>query len=143
MTAPKPANTAKANKPKRKAPSTAWKPGQSGNPAGRPKDGQSWREVIADVSNMTIDDVLVMVGRDNELGQQLAKMPKKLQMKYMVTARVFAALMFEPTAGLWNGLMDRMEGKVAERVQIDGMLEVDNLESVLGIVYGKSKDQSG
>ena len=120
-----------------------WKKGgASPNPSGRPKDGQSWREVIADVSNMTIDDILVMVGRDNELGMQLAKMPKNLQMKYMVTARVMAALMFEPTAGLWNGLMDRMEGKVAERLQIEGNLEVENLDKVLGLVYGESKDSS-
>ena len=120
-----------------------WKKGgTSPNPSGRPKDGQSWREVITDVSNMTIDDILVMVGRDNELGMQLAKMPKNLQMKYMVTARVMAALMFEPTAGLWNGLMDRMEGKVAERLQIEGNLEVENLDKVLGLVYGESKDSS-
>jgi hypothetical protein len=142
MTNKKPANKTQTVKPKRKATSSAWKPGQSGNPSGRPKDGQSWREVIADVSNMTIDDILVMVGRDNELGMQLAKMPKNLQMKYMVTARVMAALMFEPTAGLWNGLMDRMEGKVAERLQIEGNLEVENLDKVLGLVYGESKDSS-
>jgi hypothetical protein len=54
--------------------------------------------------------------------------------------------MFEPTSGLWNGLMDRMEGKVAERIQLDGNLEVDGLDAVLDLVYGKkngeSKDQS-
>ncbi len=133
-----------ANKSKTKPKGNpSWKKGgTSPNPSGRPKDGQSWREVIADVSNMTIDDILVMVGRDNELGMQLAKMPKNLQMKYMVTARVMAALMFEPTAGLWNGLMDRMEGKVAERLQIEGNLEVENLDKVLGLVYGESKDSS-
>ena len=142
MTDKKPANKTQTAKPKRKATSSSWKPGQSGNPSGRPKDGQSWREVITDVSNMTIDDILVMVGSDNELGMQLAKMPKNLQMKYMVTARVMAALMFEPTAGLWNGLMDRMEGKVVDRIQVDGNLEVENLDKVLGLVYGESKDSS-
>lgn len=128
---------------KRKVPPKAWKPGQSGNPAGRPKDGQSWREVIAEVSNMTVEDITRMIGEANDLGRSMKTMPKSVQMKYLVTARVMAALMFEPTAGLWNGLMDRMEGKVAERVQIDGVLEVENLDKVLGLVYGKSEDSSG
>jgi hypothetical protein len=130
-------------KPKRKAPKTAWKPGQSGNPAGRPKDGQSWKEVISEVSNMTVDDILLMVGENNDLGRAIKQMPKSVQMKYLVTARVMAALMFEPTSGLWMGLMDRMEGKVAERIQVDGNLEVDNLDKVLSLVYGKSEDHSG
>lgn len=137
-----PANTKKtAGKPNR------WQKGMpSPNPAGRPKDGQSWREVIAQVSNMSTEDIILMVGEDNDLGRALKKMPKGVQMKYLVTARVMTALMFEPTSGLWNGLMDRMEGKVAERIQLDGNLEVDGLDAVLDLVYGKknveSEDQS-
>lgn len=142
----KPANTKITPKPKKKATPTSWKPGQSGNPAGRPKDGQSWKEVISECSNMTVDDILQMVGETNDLGRAIKAMPKNVQMKYLVTARVLAALMFEPTSGLWNGLMDRMEGKVAERIQLDGNLEVDGLDAVLDLVYGKkngeSKDQS-
>lgn len=45
----KSANRSASQKPKRKAPSTAWKPGQSGNPAGAPKRGMSWREIIDEV----------------------------------------------------------------------------------------------
>lgn len=48
MTA-KSANRPATQKPKRKAPSTAWKKGQSGNPAGAPKRGMSWREIIDEV----------------------------------------------------------------------------------------------
>ena len=142
----KPANTKATPKPKKKATPTSWKPGQSGNPAGRPKDGQSWKEVISECSNMTVEDILQMVGETNDLGRAIKAMPKNVQMKYLVTSRVLAALMFEPTSGLWNGLMDRMEGKVAERIQLDGNLEVDGLDAVLDLVYGKrdgeSKDQS-
>lgn len=143
-TAKKPASTNRADKskPKRKAPKTAWKPGQSGNPAGRMKDEHSWKQVIAACSNMTVDDILVMVGETNDLGRAIKTMPKNVQMKYLVTARVLAALMFEPTSGLWNGLMDRMEGKVAERVQIDGNLEVDGLDAVLDLVYGRKNGES-
>jgi len=31
---------------------------------------------------------------------------------------VFAALMFEPTSGLWKELMERAEGKVTDRVDL-------------------------
>ena len=114
-----------AVKPKRKAPPKAWKPGQSGNPAGRKRDDHSWKEVIAEISHANTEDVLALIGETNELGRMIKTLPRSVQMKYLVVARVFAALMFEPTAGLWNGLMDRMEGKVAQRVQMDGELEVE------------------
>jgi hypothetical protein len=39
-------------------------------------------------------------------------------MKYLVTARVFSALMFEPTSGLWKELMERAEGKVITPVDM-------------------------
>src|ERR1700693_2918298 len=35
----------------RKAPPHAWKPGQSGNPAGAPKRGMSWAEIIKTVGD--------------------------------------------------------------------------------------------
>jgi hypothetical protein len=130
-------------KPKRKAPKSAWKPGQSGNPKGRPKDGQSWREVLTELSNMTTEDILLMIGADNDLGRNIKLMPKNVQMKYLVGARVIAALMFEPTSGLWNGLMDRIDGKVPDQLKISNLLEVDGLEARLTLLYGKNKDSSG
>jgi len=108
--AKKSANTQKTHK--RTIPKTAWKAGQSGNPAGRPKDGESWSGVIKAIGEMYPDDIIAFVGKDNDLGRAVAKFPNNVQMKYLVTARVFAALMFEPTSGLWNGLMERAEGKV-------------------------------
>jgi hypothetical protein len=114
----KPANTPRTDK--RKAPKTAWKPGQSGNPAGRPKDGESWASVIAAVANWYPEDLLDIIGRDNDLGREIAHLPKGVQMKYLVTARVFAALMFEPTSGLWKELMERAEGKVSDKLELSG-----------------------
>jgi hypothetical protein len=94
------------------------KGGKSPNPAGRPKDGESWAAIIAAVGNMYPEDILELVGRNNDLGKQIALLPKGVQMKYLVTARVFAALMFEPTQGLWKELMERAEGKVTEHVDV-------------------------
>lgn len=104
----------------------AWtKGGKSPNPAGRPKDGESWASVIKAVGEMYPDDLLAFIGRDNDLGREIAQLPKGVQMKYLVTARVFAALMFEPTSALWKELVERAEGKVTERVDLsnqDGTL---------------------
>jgi hypothetical protein len=110
-----------ANKPaseKRKAPRSAWKPGVSGNPAGRPRDGESWAAIIKAVGDMYPEDLLTFIGRNNDLGRTLVQLPQGVQMKYLVTARVFAALMFEPSSGLWKELMERAEGKVTERVDV-------------------------
>ena len=47
-----PATTA-ANKKRSQTNLIEWKPGQSGNPNGRPKKGQSWAEIIRELGDMT------------------------------------------------------------------------------------------
>lgn len=94
--------------------------GQSGNPKGRPKDGESWAAIIKSVGDMFPMDLVAFIGADNDLGKMLAKLPQKVQMKYLVTARVFSALMFEPSSGLWKELMERTEGKVAQPITAEG-----------------------
>lgn len=103
---------------KKKAPKTAWKKGQSGNPKGRPKDGESWAAIIKAVGDMYPDDIIAFIGSDNDLGRMLKALPKGVQMKYLVTARVYSSLMFEPSSGLWKELMERTEGKVTDRVDV-------------------------
>jgi hypothetical protein len=94
------------------------KGGKSPNPAGRPKDGESWAAIIAAVGNMAPEEIVEIVGKGNDLGRAYAQMPKGVQMKYLSTFRVFAALMFEPTHGLWKELMERAEGKVTDRLDL-------------------------
>ena len=121
MTSKKPANTQKTeSKPKRKAPKTAWKPGQSGNPAGRPADGESWAGIIAEMAAMTADEIAGEVGKSNELGRSYLQLPKAVKMKRLIVARVMAAIMFEPSTGLVNALMERTDGKVAQAVALTG-----------------------
>lgn len=119
----KSANTAKTEK--RKAPKSAWKPGESGNPAGRPKDGESWAAIIKAVGDMYPEDILAFIGRNNDLGREIMQLPKNVQMKYLVTARVFAALMFDPNPRMWTGLMDRAEGKISQPIEIKDELTDD------------------
>ena len=114
--AKKAANTGKTTKPRGKG--KPWPAGVSGNPKGRPKDGESWAAIIKSVGDMYPADLIAFIGKDNDLGRMLATLPKDVQMKYLVTARVFSALMFEPSSGLWKELMDRVEGKVIAPVDI-------------------------
>jgi len=83
-------------------------------------------------------DLLAFIGETNDLGRQIKLLPPNVQMKYLVTARVYAALMFEPTSGLWNGLMDRADGKVPDRLQLEGKLNVDGLDQALDNIYGRN-----
>ena len=95
-----------------------WKKGQSGNPSGRPRDGESWAAIIKSVGDMYPSDIIAFVGENNDLGSALKQLPQNVQMKYLITARVFAQLMFEPTQGLWKELMERAEGKVKDQVDL-------------------------
>ena len=137
------ANSKKTAKPKakRKATPASWKKGQSGNPNGRPKDGESWAGIVKEIGNLYPEDILEFVGKTNDLGKAINRLPKNVQMKYLVTIRVFAQLMFEPTAGLLNGLMDRAEGKVKEQILMDATLHIDNFEKALETIYGGREEE--
>jgi hypothetical protein len=107
-----------ANKGKTRNKGHKWGKGESGNPKGRPKEGESWAAIIKEISSMTPDQIIKLVGRDNDLGIAISQLPKNVMMKKLVVARVLAALMFEPNGSLWNSLMDRAEGKVGEKVDL-------------------------
>jgi len=121
----------------------SWQPGESGNPYGAPKHGESWAAVIKRISNMTADEIATLVGKDNELGQQLLQLPKNVAMKELVTARVLASLMFEPTPGLWNGLMERAEGRVPLSVDITTLaLDQTTVEAKVLELYERAKERA-
>lgn len=110
------------------------KGGKSPNPAGRPKDGESWASIIKSVGDMYPTDLIAFIGNDNDLGQMLAKLPANVQMKYLVTARVFSSLMFEPSSGLWKELMERSEGKVKDTLDLqnsDGSLKQPTIIEII------------
>ncbi len=84
----------------------SWKPGQSGNPAGRPPEGQSWSAVIKSVTNATAEELAAMVGAHSALGRELAKMPRGVPMKTLIAIRLCTALLFTPSAGLARAVFD-------------------------------------
>lgn len=116
------------------------------NLEGAPHKGGTYRDVYAFYDDLTADMIAEMLPVGSELRKMYAKMPKGIAMKHLKAIRIFAAIMFDPSPGLVKEVSDRTEGKVAERIQLDGNLDVDGLDAVLNLVYGKlngeSKDKS-
>ena len=111
--------TANSGKTARKMPEgKRFVKGKSGNPKGRPKDGESWSAIISEVGNMYPEDILSFIGTNNDLGKAIAQFPRAVQNKYLVILRVFAALMFEPTPGLFKEVLERLEGKVPDHIDM-------------------------
>lgn len=121
----KPDNTPPTGKKKRGGRTrTSWKPGQSGNPKGAPKRGESWAELIKLYGDMTPEEI---AQKAKTIAGELKKIGDGISMKEAVIIRIYAALMFEPSSSLWKELMERTEGKVPQPVTgtgEDGAIEV-------------------
>ena len=90
-----------------------WKPGESGNPKGAPKRGQSWAEIIKEIGELTPDEARAM---SQKIFAQI-QLGNKITLKQAVVLRVYAALLFEPQPGMLNILIERAEGKVSLPVE--------------------------
>lgn len=103
-------NRAKAAAQKR---AQTWKPGQSGNPKGGPKRGQSWKEIVKEVSDLTPEQADEYC---HVIASKIKSIGDGVTLKQAVILRVFTALLFEPDARLLGLIMDRDEGKVTQPV---------------------------
>ena len=107
-------------KSKKAATSASWKPGQSGNPNGRPRDGESWASVLTWASNLTGEEAAKIVPQ--ELARFFRPL-KGLQLKQAIVLRIMAALLFDPSSALFNAVLDRIEGKVPQPVDMNWRAE--------------------
>jgi len=105
------ANSKKAAKPRGKP----WPKGKSGNPAGAPKRGESWAEIIKRIGEMT---PIEAADHANSIAGKLRVMGDGLTLKEAVVVRVYASLLFEPSASLLNSFMERAEGKMKDEVDL-------------------------
>jgi hypothetical protein len=93
---------------------------KSPNPKGAPKRGQSWAEVIKEISELTPDEA-------RELSAKIfahVDIHDPVTIKQAVIMRVYAALMFDPQPGLLNAFMERAEGKIKDEVSLSGSVKV-------------------
>lgn len=105
------------SKPSVKPRGKPWPKGVSGNPAGAPKRGQSWRELIAELGDL---DGPTAAARAGFLAKQFGKLTPGVTLKEFVVLRVFAALIDDPQPGLLNAFMERVEGKVSDELKLSG-----------------------
>lgn len=96
---------------KKKPRGRPWPKGVSGNPAGAPKRGESWAEVIKRVGELTPGEA---AERSLELARKLLDIGEGVTLKEAVVLRVYASMLFDPDGRLWGQMMDRAEGKVAQ-----------------------------
>jgi hypothetical protein len=104
-----------AGKQARKAPRTAWKPGQSGNLKGRPKGDNSWAATIRAIGELTPAEA---ARKCHAMAGQLAGLGDKITLREAVVIRVYTQMLFEPMGSLWGHMMDRSDGKVPIPVDV-------------------------
>ncbi len=95
---------------------TSFKKGQSGNPAGAPKRGQSWAELFNSIGDLTGGQV---AERAVKLWvRQFKSLPEGVSLKELVVIKAYAALLDEGNARLLKEVMDRAEGKVKDSLDV-------------------------
>ena len=104
----------------KKRPQT-WKPGQSGNPAGAPKRGDSWAETIKVIGEMDGPSIAALWDTQHK---EFGKLPEGITMKQLVVMTVYAALLREPSPGNWREMMDRAEGPVKQQDEHSGEVKI-------------------
>jgi hypothetical protein len=95
-----------------------WKKGESGNPKGRPKLGNSWAEAIRWATSRTPKELAGFLGA-SFLTTQLNKMPQNVSLKHLIIARWIVAQMNDPSPALAGIIMDREEGKPVQPVDMN------------------------
>jgi len=113
-----------------------WRPGESGNPKGRPPDEESLSGIMRQVLDMTPEEINDWLPANNPLGKSYADMPRNATMKTLLVLRIIQSQMFDPNGVMTREIFDRLEGRVPFRAEVDGKLTVENLTGLLDRVYG-------
>lgn len=126
---PKPVKVAanSAKHQKRKPTPASWKPGQSGNPKGRPSLGESYREIFSAAGNLTIGELRE---RYPHYGARFAAVPDDVKLKELVALSVLVGLASEPTPGMLATLLDRTDGPVEHVISLNKMSDADIAEAI-------------
>lgn len=113
------------------------------NRTGAPKRGASLKEIFDYYDKYTAEEIAEMLP-PGDLKRRYQQMQKGVLLKDLKALIINAAIIFEPTPGLIKEYHDRTDGKVPDRIQHEGTLNVEGLEATLKKVYGNaSNDTSG
>lgn len=106
-----------AKQPKRKATRGSWPKGQSGNPGGRPKDGTSFASVLKHFLAMTGPQVAKVC---KLYAKQFTELGDDVDLRGVVALRWIMSIIDEPTPGLLQQLVDRVDGPVPSKNEHTG-----------------------
>jgi PBSX family phage terminase large subunit len=81
------------------------------NRKGAPVRGQSWRETVKRITDMTTAEAIEYVGAKSRIGRYLTELPAELPIKEALVFATIIAYGREPNARMLSTLMDREEGK--------------------------------
>lgn len=102
-------DTQNSAKQPKKATAGSFKPGQSGNPGGRPKDGESFASVLRDLLSKDGPEIARMC---KLYAKEFAQFPEGVNMRQIVVMRWLASILNEPSTGLLQQMIDRTDGPV-------------------------------
>lgn len=100
---------------KKSTPKSAWKPGQSGNPGGRPKNQKSITHWVNEFGNQS---PAALSAELKQYAAQLKQVKGDLPIFGHIAIRTLMALINEPDARLLAQVLDRTEGKVSQPVEV-------------------------
>lgn len=108
-----------------------WKPGQSGNPKGRPALGESWREIFSAAGKLTKRELLDLYP---VYGKRLVGLPDDVSLRDAVALSALITLACEPSPGLLSAIMERVDGKIVQPISFETMTDEQKREYVRDLI---------
>lgn len=101
---------------KRAATAGSFKPGVSGNPGGRARTGESFASVLRDFLAMDGPQAAKACAT---YAKDMNKLPAGVNLRAMIALRWITSVLNDPTPGLVQQLIDRVDGPVPSKISGD------------------------
>jgi hypothetical protein len=89
------------------------------NRKGAPLRGQSWKETVKRITDMTREEAIEYVGPTSKIGKQLKELSPEMPLKDAIVFATIIAYGREPNARMLSALMDREDGKPEQPIGLD------------------------